>query len=301
MKETIMKRLTNYSAHLNAKSRSAFTLIELLVVIAIIAILAAILFPVFAKVREKARQISCASNMKQLSLGVLQYTQDYDERFPIGCDDNSAFSFPSSSWEGRVQPYLKSLGVYACPDDSLGGVSGWYGVGASYAANGYQPEGVGWAWQTGNNSNLHGVMGWDGTTSSTTFGNWAGTVGSRTIGEVGRPDQSIMIAEKWTANLNSSDGNWTGFSILNNIITGSAYDFGGIFGAQALPNPNRAGTAYDTGVNGCVSVHSTGFSNFAFCDGHVKAMLPTQTNPNGSDFNVGTAQDPQNMWDAIRQ
>ncbi|MBZ0172326.1 MAG: DUF1559 domain-containing protein, partial [Phycisphaerales bacterium] len=62
--------------------RLAFTLIELLVVIAIIAILAAILFPVFARAREKARQSSCASNLKQLALGLMQYAQDYDETYP---------------------------------------------------------------------------------------------------------------------------------------------------------------------------------------------------------------------------
>ena len=64
-------------------TKRGFTLIELLVVIAIIAILAAILFPVFAKAREKARQTTCLSNVKQITLGILQYAQDYDERFPM--------------------------------------------------------------------------------------------------------------------------------------------------------------------------------------------------------------------------
>jgi prepilin-type N-terminal cleavage/methylation domain-containing protein/prepilin-type processing-associated H-X9-DG protein len=93
-----------------------FTLIELLVVIAIIAILAAILFPVFAKAREKARQTSCLSNEKQLGLGMMQYTQDNDESFMPG--DNSATGMHGHGWGARIYPYVKSTQVFACPDDS---------------------------------------------------------------------------------------------------------------------------------------------------------------------------------------
>lgn len=97
--------------------RKGFTLIELLVVIAIIAILAAILFPVFAKVREKARQTSCASNLKQLGLGFVQYVQDNDEQFPSGV--MSQFGGNSGEgWGGEIYAYVKSTGVYKCPDDS---------------------------------------------------------------------------------------------------------------------------------------------------------------------------------------
>src|SRR5579884_3460810 len=94
--------------------RRAFTLIELLVVIAIIAILAAILFPVFAQAREKARQISCASNLDQIGLAVLQYTQDYDERFPTCW----AKGFPGDA-DWYVQPYMKDLNVLFCPDKQI--------------------------------------------------------------------------------------------------------------------------------------------------------------------------------------
>ena len=96
--------------------RSAFTLIELLVVIAIIAILAAILFPVFAKVREKARQTSCISNQKQLGLGILQYIQDNDEMVPADPDN---WGTPMGiGWAQSSYPYVKAAGVYRCPDDS---------------------------------------------------------------------------------------------------------------------------------------------------------------------------------------
>ena len=94
----------------NVTAKRGFTLIELLVVIAIIAILAAILFPVFARAREKARQATCQSNLKQLGLGVLQYMQDYDDIYPNG-------SFAGTYIYMVIQPYEKNIQVQYCPDD----------------------------------------------------------------------------------------------------------------------------------------------------------------------------------------
>ncbi|RYZ84631.1 MAG: DUF1559 domain-containing protein, partial [Proteobacteria bacterium] len=90
-----------------------FTLIELLVVIAIIAILAAILFPVFGRARENARRSSCQSNEKQIGLGIMQYTQDYDERMPprrAGSD--------VQGWRRIIFPYVKSTQIFACPSNT---------------------------------------------------------------------------------------------------------------------------------------------------------------------------------------
>ena len=111
--------------------KTAFTLIELLVVIAIIAILAAILFPVFARARENARRSSCQSNLKQIGLGILQYTQDYDEMLPQAITHPGAFAASEVSmydvegatdcaagrykWMDAIYPYVKSEQIFNCP------------------------------------------------------------------------------------------------------------------------------------------------------------------------------------------
>jgi len=102
--------------------KKAFTLIELLVVIAIIAILAAILFPVFARARENARRSSCQSNLKQIGLGIIQYVQDYDEKLPASELDYRTFPADSpgtrTPWCQAIFPYTKSTQVYVCPSST---------------------------------------------------------------------------------------------------------------------------------------------------------------------------------------
>jgi prepilin-type processing-associated H-X9-DG protein/prepilin-type N-terminal cleavage/methylation domain-containing protein len=143
------------------RKRSAFTLIELLVVIAIIAILAAILFPVFAQAREKARAISCVSNEKQMGDGFLMYAQDYDERMPAWNEaayatdstdphyDPSYVETSASIWDAKLLPYVKNghpeliqpsqhdySGVWHCPDGENGTRWRTYGVSYDYAFQG---------------------------------------------------------------------------------------------------------------------------------------------------------------------
>jgi prepilin-type N-terminal cleavage/methylation domain-containing protein/prepilin-type processing-associated H-X9-DG protein len=104
--------------HAIATRRPGFTLIELLVVIAIIAILAAILFPVFSGAREKARAISCASNLKNLGTAVMMYAQDYDERLPL-----TAYAIATPpfflNWHDIIDPYVKNKQIWLCPSSSI--------------------------------------------------------------------------------------------------------------------------------------------------------------------------------------
>ena len=100
--------------------RHGFTLIELLVVIAIIAILASILFPAFARARENARRATCMSNLKQIGLAFMQYTQDYDEAYPLTSfrDTTNETNPLNESWTIGAAPYLKSTQIFRCPSDS---------------------------------------------------------------------------------------------------------------------------------------------------------------------------------------
>ncbi len=162
--------------------RRGFTLIELLVVIAIIAILASILFPVFARAREKARQTSCLSNAKQLAMAVLQYAQDHDEMLPI-CRQRAAVGQPSYGylgWFDQLYAYAKNGQIFVCPSRSPGAWAGVNNFGLAFARLGY-----GWNIGTSPGSCLDGM----GYRYSDVPAQW------RCLAEVALPAGTVLLAD----------------------------------------------------------------------------------------------------------
>lgn len=182
-------RLSNFAQNEN-KTRSAFTLIELLVVIAIIAILAAILFPVFARARENARRSSCQSNLKQIGLGILQYTQDYDEKYPAARIGNFSINGTNNAeapWQATIQPYIKSIQLFKCPSNTSNAKLSYTNNGTgdtipvSYASVGADNQTPTlWGGKT--------VLGFNPYSSSFTS--------PTSLAEVASSSQTIMVAEK---------------------------------------------------------------------------------------------------------
>jgi prepilin-type N-terminal cleavage/methylation domain-containing protein/prepilin-type processing-associated H-X9-DG protein len=269
---------------MKVRRASGFTLIELLVVIAIIAILAAILFPVFAQAREKGRQASCMSNLKQLGLATLQYVQDYDETYPLAAQRRANGDMWRETWATVQQPYIKNLLVFRCPSDGREEArSGeeWRGVGLSYAPNMiYNRD-----W---NFAGLFGVMEFENNPGHF----WSKQ--SKAIAEVRYPAETIMIAERHNEEVvaKGAPGNMSTFTA--GFLGRLNYMDSWLCFSQTPDGSAGANAAYPNGRSGAVTVKHSGMSNFCFADGHVKAMKPEQTAPNWWGTRNG------NLWDATR-
>lgn len=178
----------------NSAARPAFTLIELLVVIAIIAILAAILFPVFAQAREKARAISCISNLKQIGTGMMMYGQDYDENV---CPPFNGKTGPlANTWDRLVQPYVKNQQVITCPSDIYSpsvDVQNNKIVAGNLKRSYTMPSQLGWLWWDGKNGGV-------------------GTVFAVPLAAIGFPAITFALFERDNCNRVGGDWNWCSVS-----------------------------------------------------------------------------------------
>jgi prepilin-type N-terminal cleavage/methylation domain-containing protein/prepilin-type processing-associated H-X9-DG protein len=257
--------------------KKGFTLIELLVVIAIIAILAAILFPVFAQAREKARAISCLSNLKQIGVAVTMYTQDFDETEPNAYNKWGTMA----GWACEVFPYVKSVGAFACPDDTN---------------IGNQSVGEVKSTSFGINTNF-GVNPWP---------NPATVPMGITLSKFSAPASTVMLFEVSNAHYvditapfgpgGPTGSNWSGYGNWDGFYNGMSPSGNGMGNPTGDPQGSNSGSGapgflkYATGVMvnsyaGTIGTNSsfdsqfgrhTNGSNFLMSDTHAKFLHPSQ-------------------------
>jgi prepilin-type N-terminal cleavage/methylation domain-containing protein/prepilin-type processing-associated H-X9-DG protein len=256
--------------------RSGFTLIELLVVIAIIAILAAILFPVFAQAREKARAATCISNVKQICLGGMMYVQDYDETLPNSLAYRGSFAGWLYGFDTLLMPYIGQAratmgqtgvnpGIFQCPNDT-------FSRGTNQTARSYSlPRAAGPVNGTGPNVNRGIVQPY-----ITVDGNQ--TSPGLTIAAIGAPADTLFLVERPGPNCNK-------YNLPDCAVTDGPFVITGRIG----------GGQNSQGVQ---AYHSEGW-NYGFCDGHAKWFRPERTvgrNPvTGVAINARTEW-PNGFW-----
>jgi prepilin-type N-terminal cleavage/methylation domain-containing protein/prepilin-type processing-associated H-X9-DG protein len=232
--------------------RSGFTLIELLVVIAVIAILAAILFPVFAQAREKARQTSCLSNVKQMATAMMMYIQDNDEIFPpvMSVSPTDVWIY-EASWIKRLEPYSKNLGMFICPSSNYHDTNWQAGKGDLLFNYSFTPT-VRSTAQGADATNLSGAFGtalWEGLggfSGSRRVGYYVRNATSHSLAEVARPAETVAINDH------------------------NSFDWGLTWSNFYYPEPRHIREADIVLPNG--EKYPSGLINAVFCDGHAKAL-----------------------------
>jgi len=288
-----------------------FTLIELLVVIAIIAILAAILFPVFAQAKRAAKSTADLSNLKQLTLGIIMYSNDSDDVFSdANSNDPDAGTF-TRTWVEKTAPYIKNLQVFQSGLDSRhdAAVASWAtgyspddfknAIGLSYAPNGYMHS-TGSAGMTyvGSDSQpwvFGGVMNQDDD------GNYM-VPNTKTSTQVTQPAGTVLLADLFDSAMIKESccgfGNiseWFSAAFIQIRVPGDIgygdYDW---FGPEDIPNGTIIGGTYPDIATGGVSITNALNANFSFVDGHAKSLNPVATDPDPVNNR------PANMWDADR-
>jgi prepilin-type N-terminal cleavage/methylation domain-containing protein/prepilin-type processing-associated H-X9-DG protein len=239
--------IQNFSAS-RCRMQRGFTLIELLIVIAIISLLAAILFPVFARVRESARRTSCLSNMKQLGLAFLHYSQDYDEKFPTVLE-NTHTSSAYQTWDVAIFPYVNNDQVYMCPS---------------------APQ---------QNTRCYAFNPWASGSTNYFYANFSGpSAGYKmSLAGISKPTNVVLLSEYWswspqpapTAAGYAQRRRWSQSVISGNILWSqrSTVPWGTYTGSMRLPGTtSTAGSSTTT-----VGAHESQ-TNVLYCDGHAKSI-----------------------------
>jgi prepilin-type N-terminal cleavage/methylation domain-containing protein/prepilin-type processing-associated H-X9-DG protein len=233
--------------------KMGFTLIELLVVIAIIAILAAILFPVFASAREKARAISCLSNLKQIGLAMTQYTQDNDETFPSSSGAGQKTGTLPWGWADEIQPYAKSVALFHCPDDSTPQSSNpmqnpYNGLNAGYTSYFY-----------------NAVVG--------------------TVGYGYNYFQGITLSQLLSPALTITNGDNISYDSSNGLPYGDSFGCSTVIGTN--PQSYCAANGSGATLNQAPATRHTQGANYLFADGHAKWARPASLWGAASTFTSG--------------
>lgn len=279
-------------------SRSAFTLVELLVVITIIAILAAILFPVFARARENARKASCQSNLKQVGLGLIQYTQDYDERLPFpivgrNSRDDGGDTYSGYVWQDAIFPYVKSDGVFNCPSARYGNAGDAELPLPFRFCNPTSPDGRGTYSKTIGSYTINASYQRDDQTPFSVL------PPVTSVNDQGQP----LMAAHLSAVPSPSTTFWVGEH--NSYMGGHPVDLHAVAfgvlqtGASTLTLQTQGGQGDYPALAGYIDTRLTqrhlGTTNVLFCDGHVKAMtfgqLTERSSRDGNFYRFFTSWD----------